>query len=70
MEAGVPEREPEGVGLDWTGSCREPSWTDDPVRRECFARRLPGPDLEKVLGAMLVARVAGVAHGVLVVVGE
>lgn len=35
-----------------------------------LARRLPGPEREKVLGATLVARVAGVAKGVLVEVGE
>jgi hypothetical protein len=37
---------------------------------ENLARRLPGPEREKVLGATLVARVAGVAKGVLVEVGE
>ena len=40
------------------------------VSMENLARRLPGPEREKVLGAMLVARVAGVAKGVLVSVGE
>lgn len=40
------------------------------VSMENLARRLPGPDRENVLGAMLVARVAGVAKGVLVDVGE
>ncbi len=40
------------------------------VSMENFARRLPGPEREKVLGAMLVALVAGVAKGVLVEVGE
>ena len=40
------------------------------VSMENLARRLPGPDREKVLGATLVALVAGVAKGVLVDVGE
>ena len=35
-----------------------------------LARRLPGAERDKVLGAMLVARVAGVAKGVLVELGE
>lgn len=68
MLAGVPEREPEGVGLARTSSVRESS-----VRlaiMDIFARLYPGPDLEYVLGATLVALVAGVAKGVLVDVGE
>ncbi len=40
------------------------------VSIENLARRLPGPEREKVLGAILVALVAGVAKGVLVDVGE
>lgn len=69
MLAGVAERDPDGVGLAWI------AWTSE-LSAELLesmlnlARRLPGPEREKVLGAMLVARVAGVANGVLVEVGE
>lgn len=69
MLAGVAEREPVGVGLAWM------AWRGDSSAALLesmanFARRLPGPEREKVLGAILVARVAGVAKGVLVDVGE
>lgn len=67
--AGVAERDPEGVGLAWMAEIGELS-TALLVSIENLARRLPGPEREKVLGAILVALVAGVAKGVLVDVGE
>ena len=69
MLAGFPDRDPEGVGLAWMACTSE--WSAALlVSMVNLARRLPGPEREKVLGAMLVARVAGVAKGVLVDVGE
>lgn len=69
MLAGVAEREPVGVGLAWMAWRGELSAALLESMAN-LARRLPGPEREKVLGAMLVARVAGVAKGVLVDVGE